>query len=292
MIKIKLLNKRLVWFKEKPDVTYWNAHWQESSIRIMVRLARNSRLADIFMRRLSNTTLILEAGCGLAQWVKVLDERGFNIIGIDVSISTIRKAKKYYPELKLLIGDVLALPLRDNSLDCYISLGVVEHFEEGPERALKEAYRVLKPRGTLFVSVPYFNPLRRVKAALGFYRKEKRVEPCDFYQYAFTVEEFFQILKRCGFIPSEIIPYDPFKGFKDEIFIIRKIYSKIKGEPLQKYEDKHYRKILNKALNSWRSLLINNTLIYDLINKIAAHMILFVAKTSKGESVNKSEMRI
>jgi ubiquinone/menaquinone biosynthesis C-methylase UbiE len=40
-------------------------------------------------------------------------------------------------------------------------MGVVEHFEQGPLPALKEAYRVLKPDGMIFVSVPTFNIIRK-----------------------------------------------------------------------------------------------------------------------------------
>ena len=36
-------------------------------------------------------------------------------------------------------------------------MGVIEHFEEGPQIALNEAYRVLKVNGTLIVAVPYQN---------------------------------------------------------------------------------------------------------------------------------------
>jgi SAM-dependent methyltransferase len=40
-------------------------------------------------------------------------------------------------------------------------MGVIEHFEDGPLPALKEAYRLLKPDGLIFVSVPTVNIMRR-----------------------------------------------------------------------------------------------------------------------------------
>jgi len=40
-------------------------------------------------------------------------------------------------------------------------MGVIEHFEDGPLPALKEAHRVLKPNGLIFVSVPTVNISRK-----------------------------------------------------------------------------------------------------------------------------------
>ena len=42
----------------------------------------------------------------------------------------------------------------DNHFDAYLSLGVIEHWEEGPQQAIDEAYRVIKPGGYFFVSTP------------------------------------------------------------------------------------------------------------------------------------------
>jgi ubiquinone/menaquinone biosynthesis C-methylase UbiE len=41
-------------------------------------------------------------------------------------------------------------------------MGVVEHFEQGPHAPLDEAYRLLKPGGLAFVSVPTVNIIRRI----------------------------------------------------------------------------------------------------------------------------------
>ena len=41
--------------------------------------------------------------------------------------------------------------MNNNSISYYISLGVIEHFAEGPKDALDEAYRVLKPGGRLMI---------------------------------------------------------------------------------------------------------------------------------------------
>jgi ubiquinone/menaquinone biosynthesis C-methylase UbiE len=55
------------------------------------------------------------------------------------------------------------LPLRDESIDGYISLGVVEHFRSTVEviKAFKECRRVLKKGGRALITIPnIFVPLR------------------------------------------------------------------------------------------------------------------------------------
>ena len=60
------------------------------------------------------------------------------------------------------VGDILDIRYPDSSFEAYISMGVVEHFEDGPVPALKEAYRVLKPNGLIFVSTPTVNVIRKL----------------------------------------------------------------------------------------------------------------------------------
>lgn len=46
------------------------------------------------------------------------------------------------------------IPLKDNCLDAVLSNSVLEHLRY-PERFLSEAYRVLKPGGRIYISVPF-----------------------------------------------------------------------------------------------------------------------------------------
>ena len=284
-IKIRFEGERIIWYKEKASQEYWSEHWKIIPIeRVMEGSKRNKMLYDVFVNYLSVLDIVLDGGCGLSQWVKILKEKGYNSLGVDFSVDTVKTVKKYYPNLPLIIGDVLSLPFTDNCFDGYISLGVVEHFIEGPENAIKEAERVLKPGGLFFVSVPYFNFLRKIKKALHLYKEEESHSDDEFYQYAFTKGEFSQILKHCGFTPIESVKYGALKGLKDEISAIGKIYNKLKEKLLdQQCEYEYYRKNRN---DSWNTGITKSLLkkLFDmgLMRKIAGHMVLFVAKVSKG----------
>jgi len=63
---------------------------------------------------------------------------------------------------------------------------VIEHFWEGYNEILKEAKRVLKPKGYLFLTFPYMSPLRKFRANLGLYRIldfNNKSKNDDFYQF-------------------------------------------------------------------------------------------------------------
>jgi SAM-dependent methyltransferase len=110
----------------------------------------------------------------------------------------------------LAAADLRALAIRTAAVDAYVSLGVVEHDPEGPDAILAEARRVLAPGGTLVISVPYVNGLRRL--ASPWLRRRARVVAeagGAFYQYAFSRAELLAALARHGFAPLTAKPYDP-----------------------------------------------------------------------------------
>lgn len=98
--------------------------------------------------------LVLEGGCGLGQFVIWLRDRGFQVFGIDYNESLVRKAREYDRNLDIEVGDVTDIQFPHNTFGAYLSFGVIEHFEDGPMKAIKEAYRVLKPGGKFIVFVP------------------------------------------------------------------------------------------------------------------------------------------
>ena len=106
-------------------------------------------------------THILEGGCGFGAWCEWFKNEGHCIIGIEYDKNIVNKAKKYKKDVAVELGDITKLRFKDNEFDAYISLGVIEHFELGPERALEEAHRILRPDGLAFVSTPLLTPIRQ-----------------------------------------------------------------------------------------------------------------------------------
>ncbi len=102
---------------------------------------------------------VCEAGCGLGRYNFYLNHFGIDIVGLDFEKKTIDylnkwKFKKGFGEVSFIEGDVTHLPFEDNSLSGYISLGVVEHFIEGPQKPIREAYRALRAGGIAIITTP------------------------------------------------------------------------------------------------------------------------------------------
>ena len=188
---------------------FWNDHWGGQTLDELLAIARRSPLTSLVTGALPANGLVLEAGCGLGQYVVLLRERGWRAVGVDWSVDAVATARKT-AEAPLAAAELTALPLRDGAAAAYVSLGVVEHDAEGPDAILAEARRVLAPGGTLVISVPYVNGLRRLGAP-WLRRRGRAIAAAGgaFYQYAFSRRELLAALGRHGFAPQATHPYDP-----------------------------------------------------------------------------------
>jgi len=150
------------YFDDKPQMELWDNMWTARTIEQELEVCDLETPArDLFLSYIPKEGRVIDGGCGFGKWVIYLKQRGYDIVGIDNNDLAISKLKDYDNSLQVELGDILDIHYPDNSFDAYISMGVVEHFEDGPLPALKEAYRVLKPNGLIFVSVPTVNIMRR-----------------------------------------------------------------------------------------------------------------------------------
>lgn len=222
MIKSIIENNRLVYYATNSDSHSWEAHWKNYLKPESYLWAEKGRLGwyeKPFTKYLPKHGRILEAGCGIGNNVLALRVRGYDCEGIECSQQTVAAIMSLRPEIPVRTGDVTHINVPDGFYKGYISLGVIEHCQEGPESFLREAYRVLSDDGMAYISVPYFHCLRRLKGMLGFYYGHTR--GMKFYQYAFSIFEMKAILRTCGFQIIEIYCYDTWKGLKDEIVFMR-----------------------------------------------------------------------
>jgi SAM-dependent methyltransferase len=222
--------------------------WQKNEIIDLLASCERDGLFPFIIKYIRKDDKILESGCGLARWVKNLDNKGYDCKGLEYSFDTVKTVHEIWPELDLFVGDVLQHPFKNNSFDAVISLGVVEHFEEGPDKALSDIFRILKPGGTGIITVPCFNMIRKLKhpftrQKLIFYVK-KRGEPKKFFEYRFSPDYFMEFVKTNGFEVLEEKPFAHIDGFYHELDPLHLIvkFSKWKFDP----EDFWLNRLLSK----------------------------------------------
>jgi len=93
---------------------------------------------------------ILEVGCGFGRNIKFLSGKGIpvrKITGVDISSTMLENCRRYFKnaQLKLILADIVELPLRDKSISLTFSHGVLMHIP--PEKlmeSVKEIFRVTK----------------------------------------------------------------------------------------------------------------------------------------------------
>ena len=142
--------------------------WKKEDAFDLLSSCDDDGVYPLLSEYVSPGAVVLESGCGLGRYVRYLTDRGWRCVGLEYLGDTVRAVKDVWPDLALVQGDVAASPFDDDAFDAVISLGVVEHFVDGPGRALKEIYRVLKPGGTALITVPCLNTVRRIKRRLGW----------------------------------------------------------------------------------------------------------------------------
>ena len=211
----------LVYVKSRANERFWDEHWggMDTSVLYKPKVPPFSFVVNTTRKYLPATSLILEGGAGLAQNSWYLHLCGYRTIALDFAPKTIDFLKLHRPEVQPILGDVRSLPLGNESIDGYWSLGVIEHFYDGYDKILREMHRVIRKGGFVFLTFPHMNKLRQVKAKKGLYEMwpENQGSSMEFYQFALDDQRVVDALEWYGFrlIAKKFV--DGLKGFKDEI---------------------------------------------------------------------------
>lgn len=81
----------------------------------------NRKYIDRFLQSL-NGRGILDAGCGVGQDCKYMQEKGFETIGIDLSRGMLEVAKERYPQGRFQLMDMANIAYPDNTFDGIVSI--------------------------------------------------------------------------------------------------------------------------------------------------------------------------
>lgn len=124
-------------------------------------------LANVYARRALHEAaeavhgILIDVGCGLRPYERLFKGLVRVHVGVDWPAAE-TNAKPH------VFGDALRMPFADSSVDTILATEVMEHLSD-PDKFLEEAARILRPAGTLVLSVPFLEPLHE--------------QPRDYYRF-------------------------------------------------------------------------------------------------------------
>ena len=151
----------------------------------------DDRYIDKFLQSL-NGKRILDAGCGVGEDCKYVEQKGFEAIGIDLSQGMLEIAREKYPNGRFQIMDMTNITYPENTFDGIISNCSLFHIpRELLPQTLESFKRVLKPNGKLLLILQEGNEEKMVEEP---YRPGVYV-----YTNYFSTENIKKLLKEHNF---------------------------------------------------------------------------------------------
>ncbi len=212
--------KRLVFLTRPASPDFWDTHWQTSPKEALYGPPPKRSLFVVETERfVPRGSRVLEGGCGLAQNAWHLYQEGYRTIALDYVPRTLFEVQRRVPQVEPVRGDVRSLPLPDDSVDAYWSIGVIEHWYFGYEEARDEMARVLRPGGHLFLTFPYMSPLRKLRASLGTYPTwtGDGESLSSFYQFGLDHRRVAHDFEAAGFALVAQRPFLGVSGLEEEL---------------------------------------------------------------------------
>lgn len=175
----------------------------------------------------NNLKKILDVGCGTGRLVEFLNSQGFETYGCDNYEESLKLARKLNDRQRIKKASAIKLPYPKSSFDLITCVSVIEHLKvNNSKRFIREAKRILKPKGFIFLVTPNFaTPLRIIQGDRWFgYLDPTHV---NFY----TPNSLSRLLKKNNFKnPQLFFKIDPTKSMDWEFpNIIQKLPMMVKS---------------------------------------------------------------
>ncbi|MFA5870348.1 MAG: class I SAM-dependent methyltransferase [Candidatus Paceibacterota bacterium] len=168
-------------------------------IKILDHIIRDFRFRPIRKNLPKTMSSVLDIGCGPIPWFMSFDPKQFS----KVQFTVLDKDNYIFEDENYAvtsIGSMLekTLPFPDASFDCVTIFAVLEHLVY-PEEISKEIKRVLKPGGSLLLTVP--SPLAKpILEFLAFMLHVIDEESIRDHKRYLSAKKISELLLRAGFL--------------------------------------------------------------------------------------------
>lgn len=145
-------------FSNRTNIDYWESVYnRQDFLGVCYRRRMYQALSWLDNTNLSKNSKILDVGCGAGMMAKEVANRGYEIWGMDYSYNMVKKAKAICNvntklDTNFLQGNIESLPFKDSVFDMVLCLGVITYLKS-EQKALHEMSRILKPGGTMILSI-------------------------------------------------------------------------------------------------------------------------------------------
>jgi ubiquinone/menaquinone biosynthesis C-methylase UbiE len=151
---------------------------------------------------------ILDLGTGTGAWGIRLASRGFNVVGIDISLAELRAARRNAARIQVsspvgsfdvVLGDVERLPFRNRAFDSCFCGGILHHIPD-PRIAIKEIARIMNDGCVAAFEPSGQDPYRRLERslmkALSSWRLQRRFSTPN--ETLHSLKTYIRICKQSG----------------------------------------------------------------------------------------------
>lgn len=198
---------------------FYNDFFSENDVQVMNsggdlrRRYRGEILRAAALSRMPANAMVIDVGCGVGDNLRYIGRDDAKLFGIEYAEETARIAKTLLGCLAhVQTASAAAIPFPDRHFDLALCIEVLEHVEDD-EGSLSEIARVLRPGGSLIISLPYRHWFPSYFRLMGHYRHYTR----------YDVEE---LLGRHGLAVAEYLPNCPrWARFANYCYVISRLYT-------------------------------------------------------------------
>ena len=124
--------------ERSPREGYLREHWRPLISATISQYCKDKRVLDL--------------GCGGGTYTAIIDKYSARVLGFDISRVMLSYAKNKHPSLDLALADAYHIPLKTESMDTIVCIGLFEYIER--TTVLEEINRVLNRDGICIIQCP------------------------------------------------------------------------------------------------------------------------------------------